>query len=671
MSHSKAEVVGDVFRHHYGHCFHYVPKGAKATATHSIPSVDAVRGSVFERGTCVVEDVSLRMNMFGMGDFTPSGRHLVDFLLADVKRAFEHPGIHTYVLAADMSCFGVEAKEVLQSQRQATALTTAAQKGVEPFRWDIDDPRPIVDINQPMPSVLAMQATPGVIRQCLFEAMTLIPAIYVPPNGKRLILHMEPRHFTNPASIEDFMPTDPTSGIVICSDRADVVEAARADMRRLAKTLTNREWRREARDRTTLLARSGCFHTIPLCVETSIDGVTYAPFRLEKMHFQSGEADLAIQRWVTYLYTGSIVERLVGTRVPDGGSCDFFEPTAPARQKPAGPYDFYVGVGGRTHRQCALVMSVDSDFFTLLTYTLAVLIAGHDAKRKADEPRGFACLADHAPLLLRGSTTVVPGPVRRGERRQYGTGQTCHELFDPAAFYREIVYGTPVNDNPLELMNEYVRVRNLRAAEKRKATLAAKKRPLEPAEEVPDDDEGPPLIYLPPVADTPDLVFERVASVCMFVCMLGNDYLAGLPGVPRRWAYFAFAEYVRRHPENLVRVVRGDDTLPAPASPLVIDWAVHERLLAYCYYVTMLATASVEHKPRQPIADLSYAQVVDLVGRWSKSKRDKVPEDAKRDRMYMRLFWILKYFTHGTTNIRHIIDPLEFGWEAEWRLIIV
>jgi hypothetical protein len=711
MAHSKSEIVTEVLRANYGHCFYYLPKSAAASGTNYLPPPRAAQRTPFERVTCVVSDVSIIMNMFRMGAHEPSGRELVDFLLGEVKRAFEHANIHTYVMAADMSCFGVEAKEVLQRQRLEQAQSRAAQERVPLVPWDVDAPFQLVHMDRKLPSLTAMQASPGVLRQVLYEAMSLIPVRYTPPAGKRLILHMEPRAYTAPGLPQDFMPNDPSTGIVICEDRRDVVEASRRELTELWEKVPTKEWRRMARERTTELAKAGCFQTIPLCIETSMLGVIYEPFRLANMRVQAGEGDLSIQRYVPYLYTGAIVDRLLGDRRPRGfeANAEFYtaEQLAGSAQKLAvpGKYEFYVGEGGRGQVQCAAIVSVDSDFCGLLTFTLAMLV-GNLTSDVADR---FALIAPHAPLLVRGSVlTKSRETLRRGERRRYfpdGAEKAqplaySYELFDPALMYAELVRTGPAGASPLGVVQADADRRLAATTEKRRTNAEAKKRaisagetPTPPAkraklasgaakasvqstQEEDDEDELGPVIHLPPVpaGSSVDFCFERVASWVMFTCMCGNDYLGGIPGVPRRWAYAAYAELLHNDPgAHLVRVVRhpADAKTRAPTLPAYVDCEVHERVLKYAYHMNLTAQACKTNKPAHPPAALTYRAVAELVAAKFAQVNKQPPDDERRQRMWMRLFWVYRYFACGTTNIRNIIDPLVWGWEAHWRHIVV
>ena len=715
MSHSKSEIVGEVLRAHYGHCFFYAPKSAQMGATNYLPPPRAAVGTPFSRVTCVVSDVSIIMNMFRLGTHEPTGRELIDFLLAEVKRAFEHADIHTYVMAADMSCFGVEAKEVLQKQRLEEAQSRAAHDRVPLVQWDVDDPTQLVHIDRKLPSLTAMQASPGVLRQVLYEAMMMIQVRYTPPPGKRLILHMEPRAYTAPGLPEDFMPNDPSTGIVICEDRRELIEASREELTALWRTVPTKEWRRRARERTTELARAGCFQTIPLCLETSTLGITYDPFRLLHMRGQAGEGDLSIQRYVPYLYTGAIVDRLLGDRKPRSfaANAEFYteEQLAASSQKHAvpGKYEFYVGERGRQHVQCAAIVSIDSDFCGLLTFTLAQL-AGNLTSGTSEER--FAIIAPHAPLLIRGNVLIKSlEPLQRGQRRRYypdGAERAqhlvqCYEIFDPAAMYAEVsrvaaAGQAAVGPAPLATVLADATRREKATAAKRAAKAAAKKRaiadgeqpaakrakvgaagasqPAASSQEDDDDDELGPVIHmapLPPGANNDD-VYERVTSWVMFTCMCGNDYLGGLQGVPRRWSYAGYAAMLHADATaHLVRTIRmpGDLTTSAPMLPAFVDRETHERVIKYGYYMNLAGQACKTNKPPLPPEAMTLAQVAALVRVKFVAANKQVPDEQRRDRMWIRATWLRAYFAGGTTNIRIILDPLRFGWEGEWRHIVV
>ncbi len=733
MAHDKYEIAS-VLRENLGHCFLYIEKPSSSSATHSCPSPEAARGTEWQRVTSVIEDVSIRINMFGMGSHVPSGRDLERFLLGEVERAFAHRNIHTYAMVADMSCFGVEAKEELQAHRLKSARAQAERYGIKPYAWDIDNPTPIVDLNRPLPALIALQSTPGAVRQMLFEAMSLLASTYQPPNGKRLILHMEPRHHTNPGCIEDFMPTDPSSGIVLCTDRMQEIEAARAEMTELAKTATPAQFRAAARQKTTDLARAGCFFTVPICLETSVNGIPCQPFRLLRMRNQAGEADLSIQRYVTYLHTGAITMRLGGTRQTLHSAHSSFytreQATNSAIAESHRPDEIYIGEGGADRVQCSAVVSTDSDFMMLLVYTMAQLIAHHDSKRKEGEPTGYENYAPHAPLLVRGAVrTKSRETLLPGERRTYCSANseepgllTSQELFNPALAYDAIVRGSVATRSPLASIVADAEYRTKKAATKRAVTLAAKRAltdngaeqpaakkssstsstaaaaksvATEPAanDENADDQDNDLVIPLapPPPNATVDAKFERVASFVCMTAMLGNDYLAGIPGVARRWAFAAYAELLHRQPDvSLVRALRHDGAdeiepsepgssasvravrAPTPTLPLVIDVAAHEKFLLYAYYMNLMAQACKTNKPTIALDKLSLTEVAQaVVQKYKKDEGKHVPEASIRERMQIRLLWWLAYVTRGSTSIRNILDPLEFGWDGKWRKIIV
>lgn len=741
MSHDKSKVV-DVFRDHFAHCFDYVEYSgdkSKSSTSQNVPLVDAAKTNAnWQRVTIYVEDVSIRMNRYVTTGRNASGRDLVNFILSEVNRAFAHSNIHTYVLVADMTCFGVEAKGEIQAQRQKKAENEAKKLGLKPYAWDINNPHQIVDLNRPIPQLIAMQASSGVMRRVVFEVMMLIQTMFTPPNGKRLILHYEPMHHTNPAVADDFMPRDISTGIALCKDRLDVIEAARAEITELESKLSKTEFREAARQKTIELARSGCFYTVPICIETTQSGLTYKPFALHRMKFQSGEADLAIPRYVSYLYMGSLEHRLAGEReLVDTAHEKFYTPQQ--RQDMAvlrqfeNRQEIYVGEKGSEHPQCTCVASTDSDFLMLLVYTFAMLIANYDAKRSATDPTGYEVYAPYAPILLRGIVhTKTRHALKPGEYRTYFAATTkdqsivvSHELFLAARMYEALVFGhgngVTNSPTPLSIVLQNTSDRMEIAGKKRAATAAAKKaaiasgmsaedftkrRKLEAAakkanaddddndEEDEDDQSGDcPVICVPPLAKnaSDDAKFERVASFVMMTVALGNDYLAGFRGVNRRWAYAAYVEMLLRDPSaSLVRTVRQSGVndvmmsearpnapaqqivLGAPSLPLIIDVVVHERFMTMAYYMNLMAQPCKTNKPTIPVEQLSLDQIAQAVTNKFPNKTSKhMPDAATRERMQIRLLWVLRYFTSGSSTIRNIFDPLKFGWEGKWAKLIV
>lgn len=193
------------------------------------------------------------------------------------------------------------------------------------------------------------------------------------------------------------------------------------------------------------------------------------------------------------------------------------------------------------------------------------------------------------------------------------------------------------------------------------------------------------MIHIPPpVSTSTDAVMEHVASFVMFTCMLGNDYLAGLKGAPRRWSYAAYVEMMRRFPgQTLVRILRNpsapaavfstdpDAITAACRAPMIIHAGVHQRLISFCYYMNLVAQACKTNKPTIAIDRISYDQTALAVAQKFSNANKQMPDAKKRIRMLIRLQWVLHYFAHGSTTIRKILDPLEFGWEDEWRHIVV
>lgn len=719
MAEDKYLLAEEVLRQHFNVAHICIPKAADEPKSCSIPSVDAARGTPFEQCTVVIDDISLRINMFGMGEFKATGKHLLAFMLADMYRAFAHPNIHTYVMASDMSCFGTEAKEQVQQRRLAKAKEQAARHSVAPLAWDIDQPTPIIDINREVPRVLAIQCTPGAVRQALFEVMTLIEKTVRVPNGKRLILLMEPRQYTNPACLEDFMPADRSTGIVLCDDRMAEIDGARAELSAKAASLTAAQFRKAAREKTTELARAGCFYTTPICCETSLSGVSFVPFRLDKMKFQAGEADLTIQRLITYLYSGAIGPRLAGARLIaelDSSAYTAAQQDAMREVSRQAESEPFVGVDGPKTTQRAVVLSTDTDLCMLMVYTMAVLIAKEDVKRAADDPSGYLLHAPHAPLLIRGTVyTSSRAPVERGSTRVYCSEEAdvpfaklkSFEMLDPMLLYGELVRRGVDSDEatPLQRLIVDADRRASQANAKRKLTLEKKKliaaggaAPPEPkrsrtangAAVVAHDDgdavdvDAGLVVTLPalPLDATIDEQFERVASFLALTILMGNDYIDGQQGVPRRWAYIAFAEMLRNRSEpSLVQVLRlpgendvapNGERLAAPSLPLYVNYVAYERLLAYCYYMNLMAQACKTNKPSKPFDSLSFAEIeAAVVAKYKNKSTMHVPCERVRLRIAMRLLWVLRYITNGSSSARLLIDPLRFGWEEQWRRVIV
>lgn len=705
MAEHKSAVVDEVFRQHFNNCFFNIPKDlADQLKTCNIPSPEQARNTPFNSATVVVDDVSIRVNMFGMGDYKPTGKNFLAFLLADVFRAFAHPNIHTYMMAADLSCFGDPAKAPVQQGRLRKALEQAKRDNIEPIQWNPDEPTSIIDINREVPKLLAMQCTSGALRYALFEAMTLISETFRCPPGKRLVLLMEPCQYTNPSCIEDFMPTDPSTGIVIAADRAKEVEEARAELAAKASKMTIPQFRRAAREKTKFLAQTGCFSIVPICCETDERGTSFQPFRLQKMKFQSGEADLSIQRCITYFYTGAIQLRLAGNRnipavqlAPSSYNNDQLSSLVNAMtdstQSP------YVGPDGNNTIQRCVVTSTDSDFIMLMAYTMAVLVAKHDAKQDASVPDGVTYHSPHSPLLIRGAVfTKTRDRLPRGMTRIYYTENSAmpfrilksFEMFDPLAMYSEMCLGETFTKSPLQIVIDDAARRQAQSNAKRKETLE-KKRALNAAESSTvvakkaktetgakfDEEEHPGVVMLLPKIGTPDnadVRFQRFASMFMLTVLMGNDYLGGLTGTSRSWIYAAYMEMLYRDPTRfLVRVIRLiSSTEAAPDLPMYIDYEVFEQLIRWSYYMNLMAQPCATNKPTIPLERLTMADIrFAVVMKYPNKPSYHIPDDQTLLRVAMRLTWVLRYATNGSSSIRHIIDSTKFGWEEQWASVIV
>lgn len=414
------------------------------------------------------------------------------------------------------------------------------------------------------------------------------------------------------------------------------------------------------------------------------------------MRMQTGEADLALPRFARYLSTGTIVDRLVGDRRPagDDGSSAYYtdaQRAASALPEPPGRLEFAVGPAGRLERQCPVVVSIDSDFCALLVYRLALEIAG-----RSEQPAVAAAhVLPHAPLLLRGPVyTKSRARVARGERRTYYPESAAaaqplllsYELFDPAVLYAEITRtGPPLAEAPVvAAVRRDADERQARAAARRAASLAARRAAPgggEPAAKrarvAADEDDEPSglVLHLPPLAvdASADVVFERAASFVMATCALGNDYLAGFVGCPRRWSYAALVDGMHRWPtQPLVRLLRADgDTRPPASLPMIIDFGAHERFVGAAYYMNLLAQAC-SGKPTAAPDAVTIEQIAALVSaKYSGRLGKTVPPREHRERMAIRLLWMLAYFTHGPNGLRGMLDPREVGWELQWSNLVV
>jgi hypothetical protein len=216
MCTNKSELKEDVIRANFSSAIELIPKTSTVGKTSHFPRRQTARNSCMDSVTVVIDDVALRFNAYdnkrvdenGRGSFG-TGKSLVDYVLIPVLEALDqYPRIHTYVLVADAECFTTEAKEQTQAKRTETRRGYGELNGIVPLDWSEDAPRSLAPYSGPLESLESVKLTRAALRHVIFETMRSLTEMYVPPNGKRLILDFQDYNATNPTRPENWMASD-------------------------------------------------------------------------------------------------------------------------------------------------------------------------------------------------------------------------------------------------------------------------------------------------------------------------------------------------------------------------------------------------------------------------------------------------------------------------------
>lgn len=318
----KAQIKPEVFRKHFAAAVVAVEKDATDSKNDFVPVFNAndTEYAALEDARSAIEDTGIRLHGYdNMVRVDPTdmdsgytvngatGGQLANFLLGPVKRFFRNfERGTTFVMAMDQGPFMPRPKHHTQAGRTSALVGVLENKNIVPLRVPTSGAMPLmIDQELPLPPWVAVRANRTLYRHATAQLLQLIERTYKPPAGKRLIIDCIDTAVTSPATLDDWMQTDR----VVYDDYArSVIEKSRALLR------DRDDWRKKVRLIINQLGHGGHLHSVPVCIETSADGVTYAPFLLHNAVKTCGEADIGILYWVHALSTERLHKTLRGKR---------------------------------------------------------------------------------------------------------------------------------------------------------------------------------------------------------------------------------------------------------------------------------------------------------------------------------------------------------------------
>lgn len=545
----KSLIKDQVWYPYFYDCLLAAEKSEFDGRTNGIPrlSTSDVNRAALQTVTSAIDDTNVRMHALS---YTPGmfGESLVETVLAPVNRFFqEYPHGETYVMRMDIGIFMPEPKRATQLNHTHGIVAQMERKNIKPIDWKVGEPVPLmIDFGAPLPDWTAVCADRTLLRHAGNQLMELIQKTYRPPRGCRLILDYNVACTSSGIdSLDEWM----VSERVKCSPLAlRTIAAAR---RRFART---QHWHKEADSLVVQLARAGHIKVAPICIETGLEtDTTYAPFVLHNAAHNCGEADVGCLFWIDALQGDNLHNTLVGTRLAAGDdeSQPAPQPLTVAERRQLGlrilendpdsivvandpssymaRYLTYVvepdADAHRTSSGAALVISIDTDFFSLTLLWYAQFCHEKGAAR-----RDYCRV--HAPFLsidnvktkrsgwlVDGDDVVSTDALTKLAPAEAAGVTRCFAVWDIERLYTRVI------------------------------ALTA---------------HGSEL--------------ERVASFAMFCAACKNDYLPGFYGVNRRFTYEALLA-------TGMRLVRYEE----PAHKPFVDLNNLIELVKHAYYQSITA----------------------------------------------------------------------------------
>lgn len=668
----KSKIKSDVIRPFFVTCIRAVRKHADEAAHSFVPRAEPDdREQTLHNVTYCLEDSGIRLHGFNNVERVHesrsptgyvvqglTGETLVNYMLAPVRRAFANlPRVHTYVMSMDKGPFMPVPKLHTQKNRTAALLDTMERQQIAPIVLPADGSVPkLVSADSVLPPWIAVRANRNLYRHATDQMLNMILDKYKPPPGKRLIIDAMDMAATSPATLDEWMVSD---RIVVDDYALGIIARTRDALR------TTADWRAQTSRVVKELAQGGHVKSVPICLETSDDGITYAPFPLRGAANQCGEGDVGILFWLDAMQADKQHITLAGDRhsgkpIPAALAHYYDEEDVAehnaivARTGPAP-----VSVDERRQRAEALlqadpdlilqqqsavvrnaladatplsganpcrtpnrgfVMSIDTDFLSLVPMYYAQMVHAHDGDRQY-------CL-DNAPLLCIGECRVT----------EFGWLRSLEMLDTEVQHKKRAADGDDDDDDDGPVAPQAVPTNYQRAHEVYDVARMHNK-----------------LMQKFNLADAPyRRQLECAVSFTLFCATCENDYMAGLYYVNRKHMFEAFCAIQG----DLVRFdVNIDGALIVPTQ--------YQAYLKNCYYNSLMAARGAKNKPSKPAAHTTYAEMAAIVKNKYKgatSSQKHMPDDTRRELMYERLQWWLVYATDAWRSIDRLLDHTLWGW---------
>ena len=635
MSAKKADIK-HLMREHLSPAFLLVEKPAHAGKAQIVPGRRVAADTVLSEARHLIVDVSIYAHLFinvetvgprGSADrryVKRLGSEFVDAFRRKIDEAFAQ-GYVVVVMILDKQCHTTVAKANTQKKRADTASADCVKARVDPIKWDLDAPTPLVVLDQPIAPMCAIKAVPSAFRYAIWEAMNHLINDYVAPAGCRLIVDMQAYEATNPDEPDDWL----------VSPRIEVLERYRAEVDALRdKLIEYPHWRHVARRLSTEFGRTGVYSTLPVCVQSTRSGVRLQPYVLPRCYNTCGETDLGVWRWT---------QLLLGTRKQQ--SLEVAERFTHTDRRPFVPDE--------TERQLdaccgrSLIATSDSDFISGAMGAVGTMVADYVyAKRAAGESApGYADIDEigaYCPLVLMGDTYAstlgyaADASVfgKEAETRAAGGRSLTkvYELIDTHRFFCALLFD-------------------------RYAAEGA----------------TPSRTVLALASSTPHDWYRRCLSFVTCCVVAGNDYLLGLHGMSHACIWMAYNAMLA-HRAEVVALCRRlkrplDDergALPSQTAVLV-NPINYVQFVKTCYWVSLRQKGG-PHAPTRGISQMTYEQVAALTrAKYKISDASHAPDANRLASMYERTLTTLYYVLYGPTTVRRTLDETLVGWTPETR----
>jgi len=724
----KAQIKPEVFRKHFAPAALAVAKGADDSRNDFVPVFNAndTTYTALEDVRYAIEDTGIRLH--GYDNVVPidatnmdtgytvngdTGGKLASTLLGPAKRFFRNfERGTTFVMVMDQGPFMPRPKQHTQSGRTSSLVGELEKKNIRPLLTPESGAIPLmIEENKPLPPWVAVRANRTMYRYATAQLLQLIERTYKPPPGKRLIIDCIDTLVTSPPTLDKWMGTDR----IVCDEYARrVVREAREALRDCA------DWRTHVDKIVSQLGHGGHLHTVPICIETSAEGLTYPPFPLQSVVKTCGEADVGILYWVHALSAPRLHTTLNGVRrvveeLPDVNSelGDFYTEEQRAENR---AHIAASGLGATApspkpfRDECRAAQQLLDSIDAARNDVTAnqSLVDGAARRAGADSAR-----AKQAGALLRHRRTrdmldLVPNrglvfssdtdfltllTVHHAERVAQARDEALRDGSDVLRALQRAECNAPV----LSIGN--CRVRRLGALQseddyyvlpplaKRKAE-AARRAKLTPAELAADPE---PVFHTAleiwDIARLWDCVYdtlqfsyeERAEREGASGAAADEEVDASQKMLDTASTFALFCASCENDylaglcGVNRVCMFQGLLDFGAPLVTFdrerrmpVIEPAHYANYLKHCYHRSMMAARGKANKPPRPARQMSYEQVQEVVCKKHKARPTwHMPDKPRLKLMYRRSQWWLVYAVSAWRGIDTLLDDTVWGWDED------